>query len=70
MTRSRTGTPCHLDPPRSTVTEAVDDMQRAPDQLRLAAGLLEKRKPELAYRIADRVVTELGAALALAEMRR
>ena len=39
----------------------------APDALRLAAGLLEQRKAKLAHQIAERVVLELGAALALRE---
>ncbi len=38
-----------------------------PDALRLAAGLLEQRKEKLAHQIAERVVLELGAALALRE---
>ena len=45
-----------------------------PDQLHLAADLLEKRKADLAYAIAKRVVNELGIALAIkrieAERRR
>lgn len=41
-----------------------------PDKLRLAAGLLEQRKAKLAHQIAERVVLELGAALALAELRK
>jgi hypothetical protein len=39
-----------------------------PDALRLAAGLLEQRKAKLAHQIAERVVLELGAALALREL--
>lgn len=35
------------------------------DKLRLAALLLEERKAELAHAVAERVVLELGAALAL-----
>ena len=35
------------------------------DRLRLAADLLERQKPELAHAIAEKVVLELGAALAL-----
>lgn len=38
-----------------------------PDKLRLAAGLLEQRKAKLAHQIAEQVVLELGAALALRE---
>lgn len=41
--------------------EALD----APDRLRLAAGLLEHGKTKIAHSIAERVVLELGAALAL-----
>lgn len=40
-----------------------------PEQLRLAAGLLERKRPELAHTIIDRVCTELGAALALRDLR-
>lgn len=39
-----------------------------PDKLRLAAGLLEATRAELAYQIADQVLLELGAALALARL--
>lgn len=39
-----------------------------PDQLRVAAGLLENRQADLAYSIANRVTTELGAALALRKL--
>ncbi len=35
------------------------------DRLRLAAELLEARRPQLAYDIVDRVKVELGAALAM-----
>lgn len=35
-----------------------------PDKLRLAAGLLEAKRPELAHKIAESVVLELGAVLA------
>lgn len=38
---------------------------KPPEQLRLAADLLENRRPEIAYTIVDRVRAELGAALAL-----
>lgn len=37
-----------------------------PDQLRVAAELLDAGKTWLAYSIADRVVLQLGAALCLA----
>lgn len=40
-----------------------------PDKLRLAAGLLEGKRPELAHQIANDVVIELGAALALAAIK-
>ncbi len=40
----------------------------APDRLRLAAELLENQRPEMARLIALRVVTELGAALALRDL--
>lgn len=36
-----------------------------PDRLRLAADLLEARKPKLAYSLIERVKVELGAAMAL-----
>lgn len=36
-----------------------------PDQLRAAAELLERGNAQLAHTIAERVVTELGAAIAL-----
>jgi len=41
-----------------------------PDRLRLAADLLEAKHGDLAHDIAMRVVEELGAVLALADMRR
>lgn len=41
-----------------------------PEKLRLAAGLLDEGRPEMAFTIAERVVLELGAALALKELRR
>lgn len=34
-------------------------------RLRLAADLLEQRRPHLAHAIANKVVTELGAVLAM-----
>ena len=40
-----------------------------PARLRLAADLLEQRKPELAHSVASRVVTELGAVLALHDLK-
>jgi len=40
-----------------------------PDRLRLAAALLEAKRPKLAHQIAERVVLELGAAMALALLR-
>lgn len=36
-----------------------------PQRLRLAADLMEHGRGDLAHTIADRVVTELGAAIAL-----
>lgn len=36
-----------------------------PDQIRLAAALLEQRKADTAYAILNKVTTELGAALAV-----
>ncbi len=36
-----------------------------PDRLRLAAGLMEAKRGDIAYPIIDRVATELGAALLL-----
>jgi hypothetical protein len=41
------------------------DKLSPPDQLRLAAGLLEKREPAVAVAIARRVITELEALLVL-----
>lgn len=41
-----------------------------PDKLRLAADLLEGRRPELAKSIIDTVAAELGAALLLARVGR
>jgi hypothetical protein len=41
-----------------------------PDQLRVAAGLLENRQAKLAYTVANRVTTELGAALALRDLKK
>lgn len=38
----------------------------APDQLRLAAQLLESKRADMAYPIISRVKVELGAALAFA----
>lgn len=40
-----------------------------PARLRLAADLLERRKPEIAHAIAESVTVELGAAIALAKVR-
>lgn len=40
-----------------------------PDRLRLAAGLLESQRAEMAYAILDTARVELGAALALAKRR-
>jgi hypothetical protein len=37
-----------------------------PEQLRLAAELLENRQADLAYQVIDRVRLELGAALVIA----
>ncbi len=37
-----------------------------PDQLRLAARLLDEQRPELAWSVAHRVFRELDAALAVA----
>lgn len=39
------------------------------NRLRLAAELLEAKLPELAHTIAEKVVLDLGAALALANLR-
>jgi hypothetical protein len=48
--------------------KAEIDALSPPARLRLAADLLEARKPELAQAIAERVVLELGAALALRKL--
>jgi len=57
--------------PRDEAAEVAEAIKRLspPDRLRLAAGLLEEKRAALAYSIADGVVTELGAALALAKVR-
>lgn len=39
-----------------------------PDQLRLAADLLEAGRPDIAHTLAERVVTNLGAELARARL--
>lgn len=39
-----------------------------PDQLRLAAGLMEAEQADIAYSIVERVTTELGATIALREI--
>lgn len=57
-----------MDKPED-IKRAIDALS-PPDKLRLAAELLEARRAELAYTIADQVVKELGAALALAKPRR
>jgi hypothetical protein len=49
--------------------KAKIDALSAPDRLRLAASLMEQGKGELAHTIAERVVLELGAALALRKLR-
>jgi hypothetical protein len=49
--------------------KAEIDALSAPDRLRLAASLMEQRKGDLAHTIAERVVLELGAALALRKLR-
>lgn len=57
--------------PRKATAQSVADEIRSlspPDQLRLAADLLEARRSELALTIVRRVATELGAALALHEL--
>lgn len=41
-----------------------------PDQLRLAAGLLDRQRPDVAHAIVSRVSVEIGAALALRDLRR
>jgi hypothetical protein len=48
-------------------TEELEELEELspPDQLRLAAELLEKKNPRLAQAIVDRVSAELGAALLL-----
>ena len=50
--------------------KAKIDALPAPDKLRLAARLLEVDKPELAHPIIERVATELGAALALRNLKK
>lgn len=53
--------------PSHRAHELADEIKALspPDKLRLAAGLLEQKRPELALRIARGVVEELGAALML-----
>lgn len=48
------------------LAKQIEDLS-PPDKLRLAAGLLEHRKAELACAIARLVADELGSALALAK---
>lgn len=50
--------------------KAEIDALSPPQKLRLAADLLERRQGKMAHTIAERVVFELGAALALAEMEK
>jgi hypothetical protein len=55
-----------------TEIERINDEIRAlpvHEQIRLAAELLEAKRPELAHAILDRVTTELGAWLALRKLR-
>lgn len=56
---------------KAELTKLAEEIKRLPppEQLRLAAGLLEKERPEIAYHIIDRVRLELGAALAVSEAR-
>lgn len=53
----------------ANITDLADKIKNLspPDKLRLAAGLLEQRKAQLAYTIARQVTEELGAALALSK---
>lgn len=51
--------------PRATALADEIKALSPPDKLRLAAGLLERKKPELALKIAHDVVAELGAELML-----
>ena len=54
-------------------TQTLHDQIRAmspPDQLRLAASLMEAQQGDTAYAIANRVITELGAAIALAKLKK
>lgn len=53
----------------NAIRDAIRDLS-PPDKLRLAAMLLETKKPELAKTIIDQVGTELGAALLLAKTAR
>lgn len=48
------------------------DLMKPPDQLRLAASLLEAERPatEIAHAIVNKVSDELGAALTLARMKK
>jgi hypothetical protein len=48
------------------LAKQIEDLS-PPEKLRLAAGLLENRKAELAYTIARKVIDELGAALAISK---
>lgn len=57
-----------IDPPSPDVEAIAARTLKLspPDRLRLAAELLEERKPQLAHAIAKHVVDELGLALFLA----
>lgn len=55
--------------PEMLALKAKVDALSPPDQLRLAASLMEQRRGELAHTIAEKVVLELGAALALRKLR-
>jgi hypothetical protein len=55
---------------RSEEIKAEIEALSPPDQLRLAAALLERKQFRLAHRIADRVTNEMGAVLALQSFER
>ncbi len=59
-----------VDPDVAAELQRDIDKLSPADRLRLAAGLLEAQRPELAHVIAERVVLELGAALALQKLRK
>ena len=64
------GRPCRVEPRVVELEQLAAEIrqQTPPAQLRLAADLLERGRGDLAHMIAEPVVLELGAALALRQL--